>query len=125
MTRTSAHDHRPTALLRSRLLLLLLLAAAGIGGCASARRSDEGAVYLIVDNRRPVMVTIYAVRYSSRFRLGTVNGMGQERFVIRSHMMGGGGELQLAVDPLGDPSRRYTRVVLVRPGETLHLELVF
>lgn len=112
---------------RARLMagLLLLAALGAAGACASTGRTDEGAVYLVVENRRPETVTIYAVRHSSRFRLGTVSGIAREEFVIRSHMMGPGGELQLAIDPLGDPNRRFTRVVHVSPGETVQLQLVF
>lgn len=116
---------RPTARSATRLVLLLLMAAGATAGCATGRGTDEGAVYLVVENRRPVMVTIYAVRHSNRFRLGTVNGMGTEEFVIRSYMVGAGGELQLAVDPLGDPSRRLTRAIYVSPGDTIQLDLVF
>lgn len=118
---------RPSRRALSRAATLvagLLIAAAGVG-CASTRQPDSGAVYLIVDNRRPVMVTIYAVRHSSRFRLGSVPGVSRAEFRVRSHMMGSGGELQLAVDPLGDPTRRFTRVIHVSPGETVQLDLVF
>jgi hypothetical protein len=105
--------------------LVLLLIPVLLAGCASGPRSDEGAVYLVVENRRPETVTIYAVRHSSRFRLGTVSGIAREEFVIRSHMLGPGGELQLAIDPLGDPNRRFTRVVHVSEGETVRLQLIF
>ena len=119
---------RPAAvhpLTRRRSAFLLLLVPLLLAGCASRPASDEGAVYLVVENRRPETVTIYAVRHSSRFRLGTVSGISREEFVIRPHMMGPGGELQLAIDPLGDPNRRFTRVVHVSEGETVRLQLIF
>lgn len=102
------------------LALLVLIAA-----CASAPRSEADSVHLIVENRKPEMVTIYAMRHSMRYRLGMVQGLQTTRLVIRPHMIGPGGEVQLAVDPLGNPNQRFTRTIYVQPGDTLSLELIY
>lgn len=118
---------RPSSATAHTLATALLLCAAVVGGgCASTGAPDEGEpIVLIVENRRPETVTIYAVRHSTRFRIGTVSGVAREQFVLRRHMLGPGGELRLAIDPLGDPNRRFTRVIHVREGDTLELQLVF
>ena len=85
----------------------------------------EDAIRLLVENRRPQMVTIYAVRHSSRYRLGMVSGNASETFRLRPQMVGPGGELRLAIDPLGDASQRFTRVIHVRAGDTVQLLLSF
>lgn len=105
--------------------LLLALVLSLLGGCGSRQARPEDAVRLIVENRRPQMVTIYAVRHSSRLRLGMVAGNASETFRLRPHMIGPGGELRLAIDPLGDSRQRFTRVIYVSAGDTVELLLSF
>ena len=80
-------------------------------------------MYVEVANRRPEMMTIYAVRHSMRMRLGMVQGNQTRRLLIRPQMIGPGGEVQLAIDPLGNPNESYTRTIYVQPGDVLRLEL--
>lgn len=110
---------------RTRGFLLLSLVSGLLAGCGSTRARTEDAVRLIVENQRPQMVTIYAVRHSSRQRLGMVAGHASETFRLRPRMIGPGGELRLAIDPLGDSRQRFTRVVYVRAGDTVQLRLSF
>ena len=108
----------PTATRLSFLALLLF-----VSGCATSSARAADSIYVVVENRKAEMVTIHAVRHSSRFRIGMVQGLQTKQFVIKPHMVGAGGELRLAIDPLGDPQRSYTRSILVNPGDTVRLQL--
>lgn len=110
---------------RARHLLLPAILLALLAGCGSRQARPEDAIRLVVENRRPQMVTIYAVRHSSRQRVGMVAGHASETFRLRPHMIGPGGELRLAIDPLGDPNQRFTQVMHVRAGDTVQLLLSF
>lgn len=117
-TRSGARRRRPP--LFAALATILILVAA----CASGGENEGPQIpfaTLVVENDNTSTVTVYAVRGGTRQRMGTVTGLATERFEIRRSMLTGGGELSVAIDPLG--SRRVYRAmpIFVNQGDVIEV----
>lgn len=96
--------------------------------CASGGAEEDGQAgpvsdyaTLVVENDNTSTVTIYAIRSGTRQRIGTVTGLRTERFEIRRSMLTGGGELNVAIDPLGS-NRIYTaQPIFVNEGDVIEV----
>jgi hypothetical protein len=108
------------------------LAVAGllaIGACSSAAKKkaqdDEwGTDKPVIQQDIPVQVqnhnwedmVIYAVRNSTRSRLGQVTSMSTVRFLIPRTFMGTGTDIRLLADPIGSSQVFLTDALLLSPG---------
>jgi hypothetical protein len=109
---------------RHRMAGAALLAA--MAGCASLGGGGEpvpdfGAV--IVENDSPLTVTVYAVRHSGRFRLGTVSGLARREFPLKRHMLDTATHLQFLIEPLGGQNGYFTERIFVEEGEEVRLKV--
>lgn len=114
----------PIANRRSILAAVGLLVA--LAGCASL--GSEGAAQpeiasVIVENDSPLLVNVYAVRNSGRFRLGTVSGLNRREFPLKRHMLDTGTHLQLLIEPLGGQNSYLTERIYVEEGEVIRLKV--
>lgn len=101
-------------------LIVVLAGCASLGGEGDAQ-PDIGSV--IVENDSPLMVIVYAVRHSGRFRLGTVSGLGRREFPLKRHMLDTGTHLQLLIEPLGGQNSYFSERIYVEEGEVIRLKV--
>jgi len=92
--------------------------------CASHHRSAAAAppepMVVIVNNSNYLDVDVFAVRGTSRARVGSVTGMSSATFRVPTHFTPDG-NLQLLVDPIGSNATYLTDKIAVSPGQ--HIEL--
>jgi len=121
-----------------KLVPLIAVAAVGLGGCAHATKAGANRVSTIDRNFCPrssatVYVTndnwldmvIYAVRGSTKYRLGEVTGVQSAVFQVPEAIMSGG-SFGVFADPIGafdDGSGRqygfFTGDIPLQPGHTV------
>ncbi|HEX5075795.1 MAG TPA: hypothetical protein VFW03_21465 [Gemmatimonadaceae bacterium] len=93
-------------------------------GCASHHRSapvpPPEPVEVTVNNSNYLDVDVFAVRGTSRARLGSVTGLSTATFLVPVHLAADG-NLQLLVDPIGSNATYLTDKIAVGPGQ--HVEL--
>ncbi|HEX2190255.1 MAG TPA: hypothetical protein VHG51_15210 [Longimicrobiaceae bacterium] len=82
----------------------------------------ESPVVRVTNNNWSTM-TLYAVRGTSRFRLGMVNSMGSAVFRLPPSLAAGASGLRLLADPLGGSGSYLTPALQVNPGEEVRLDL--
>lgn len=112
-----------------------VLSAATLGGaCAPAAPGGAGAPApelfagaaapptVRVTNNNWSNMNVYAVRGTSRFRLGMVTSMATEVFRLPDALADAGG-MRLLADPIGGSEQFITPTVQVRSGEVVRLEL--
>lgn len=117
--------------LRPRNLLGILVIAAGVlGGCASAGgedgerdpSDDQPYATVVVENDGTSTVTIHALRSGgTRMRLGQVTGLSRAEFPLRRHMLRGGGQLQMEIDPVGSARSYPTHPLSINEGDVIRL----
>jgi hypothetical protein len=108
--------------------------------CAAATGGTAPGVTSWAANERPIAVedtrttvqvrnnnwsdmVVYAVRHSTRTRLGMVTSMGTERFTVPSGVNLTGGTLSLVASPIGSSARFSTGAIPINPGQTVELTL--
>jgi hypothetical protein len=101
----------------------MAVAIATLAGCASggtapgtARESGPRPV-VVVRNDNWLDVNVYAVRGSSRFRLGTVRGNGTATLPLPPTLTGDAGGIRLLVDPIGSRGSYLTESIAVGPDQ--------
>lgn len=115
------------------------LAVAGmltLSGCSSAAKKGQEDEWSMMDTpvvQRDVPVrvqnhnwedmVIYAVRNSTRSRLGQVTSMSTVSFLIPRAFMGAGGDIRLLADPIGSTRTFLTDALLLSPGAQIDLYL--
>ncbi len=103
----------------------LVALTAACGGTANRSTSQDPAepprTTLLVDNRGPVDMTIYAIRGAQRYRLGTCPGTTQMRFTIPSSMVFGATPMRFLADPIGSNRTPISNEIPVRPGDEVRL----
>jgi hypothetical protein len=87
---------------------------------ASAPVPPPEPVELTVDNTNYLDVDVFAVRGTSRSRIGSVTGLSAATFSVPAHFAADG-NLQLLVDPIGSNATYLTDKIAVSPGQ--HIEL--
>ena|SRR5215831_20635735 len=102
------------------LASLMIDAAACASHHPSAAVPPPEPVELTVDNTNYLDVDVFAVRGSSRSRIGTVTGLSSATFVVPA-TFALDGHLQLLVDPIGSNATYMTDKISVGPGQ--HVEL--
>jgi len=75
---------------------------------------------VIVNNSNYMDVDVFAVRGTTRARVGSVTGLSSATFRVPTHYAPDG-SLQLLVDPIGSNATYVTDKIAVGPGQ--HLEL--
>lgn len=108
---------------------LVLAAALGLSaalaGCATTGESSQAPAEnygtVVIENDSPLTVTVYAVRQSGRFRLGTIPGLQREQFTLKRHMLNTGSSLQIMIDPLGSRRDYYSDRIYVEEGDEVRL----
>ena len=115
---------RATRFFRPATLAGLVLVLAGLGGCAAMGTvSGEPYATIIVENDATMTVNIYALRQGTRLRLGQITGLKQREFPLRRSMVGGGGQLQLLIDPVGSPQNYPSQSILINEGDVIELQV--
>ena len=87
---------------------------------ASAAAAPPEPVEVTVNNSNYLDVDVFAVRGSSRSRIGSVTGLSSATFLLPVHHAADG-NLQLLVDPIGSNATYLTDKIAVNPGQ--HVEL--
>ena len=92
--------------------------------CAPRHRSPAAAppepVEVTVNNSNYLDVDVFAVRGTSRSRIGSVTGLSSATFQVPAHYAPDG-NLQLLVDPIGSDATYLTDKIAVSHGQ--HIEL--
>jgi hypothetical protein len=108
---------------------LLALTTLQAVGCASKSKTPlasgtdgftDGVVSVQNDNWLDVVV--YAVNGSTKFRLGSVTGIGSGTFRLASGLSPTG-SVRLLVDPIGAPAGYITEPITVAPGQRIELRV--
>jgi FtsP/CotA-like multicopper oxidase with cupredoxin domain len=68
-------------------------------------------------------MTVYAVRGTSRIRLGMVTSMATQVFRLPEAVAGGAGGVRLLADPIGGSEQFLTPAMRVSPGDEVKLEI--
>ena len=76
-----------------------------------------------VTNNNWSNMNVYAVRGSTRLRLGMVTSMATEVFRLPASVTGGGTGVRLLADPIGGSEQYLTPAVFVGQGEEVKLDL--
>ncbi|MET0398933.1 MAG: hypothetical protein ABW277_19230 [Longimicrobiaceae bacterium] len=76
-----------------------------------------------VTNNNWADMNVYAVRGSTRFRLGTVTSMATEVFRFPASLTSGATGVRLLADPIGGSEQFLTPAVYVGHGEEVKLDL--
>ena len=113
-------------------LIALVLAAAVSSGCAHATHGASDAnqrtfcakstATLYVQNDNWMDIVVYAVRGSSRFRMGQVSSLQSAVFELPSAVIGASGSVYILADPVGAVSadRMFaTDDIMLAPGHTI------
>ncbi len=87
---------------------------------ASAAAAPPERMVVTVNNSNYLDVDVFAVRGTSRSRLGSVTGLSSVTFQVPAHYAPDG-NLQLLVDPIGTNATYLTDKIAVGPGQ--HVEL--
>jgi hypothetical protein len=74
-----------------------------------------------VENRSFVDYTVYVMRAGQRFRLGLVNAIGTQTFVIPRALISGPTPLRFTADPLGANAQSVSDEITVQPGDQVEL----
>lgn len=102
------------------LAALMIDAAACATHHASAAAAPAEPVELTVNNSNYLDVDVFAVRGTSRARVGSVTGLSSATFQVPAHYAYDG-HLQLLVDPIGSDATYLTDRIAVSQGQ--HVEL--
>ncbi len=119
--------------MRAPTLLLACTAALLVAGCSLLphhKHDDQSAdeeqpaqdVGLHVANHNWSDIVVFAVRGSSRMRLGDVTTGAQADFVVPRNMVIGG-SLTVLLHPIGGPRDFSTGPILVAPGQEIDLRV--
>lgn len=110
--------------------LVLSLAGAGCAPAASSGYSPAGpypesapAPTVRVTNHNWATMNVYAMRGSSRYRLGMVTSMSTAVFRIPTTVMGGQGRVELLADPIGSTRTFTAPVVYVHAGDQVQFDI--
>lgn len=104
-------------------LAVAMALAASTTACTSGRPGSglvpERAALVQVTNNNWADMVVYAVRGSSRHRLGTVTSMQTERFPLPRSLSLNTGSIALLADPVGSTSTYSTGPIHVVPGQVV------
>ena len=103
--------------LTGALVLLAACAPAARKGMAPAPSRD---VYVTVENQNWLDVSIYALRGSSRMRIGQVTGNGSASLRVPAGVIVAG-QIRLMADAIGSNERFVTDVITVNPDQRVQL----
>ena len=81
------------------------------------KKAGPKPVRVYVQNNNWLDVRVYAVRGSTRFRLGTVHSQQGQFFELPTHMTESGQHVQLQADPVGSARSKTMPDVMINPGD--------
>ena len=122
-------SHLTTAVAVCAVVLLGGACAPATGAGSDSYLPDElaparaAAPTVRVTNNNWSNMTVYAVRGSTRFRLGMVASMSTVVFRVPPSVLSGGDGLRLLADPIGGSESYQTPAIYVNPGEVVRLDL--
>jgi len=102
------------------LACLTIEAAACASHHANAAAAPPERMVVVVNNSNYLDVDVFAVRGTTRSRVGSVTGLSSATFRVPTHFAPDG-SLQLLVDPIGSNATYVTDKIAVGPGQ--HLEI--
>lgn len=105
-----------------------LAAALVLGGCATGgermtERPGTATQEVLVENHGWDDVAVYALRGSSRFRLGTVSGMTTQRMVLTPGMLSADGTVEFLLRAIPTTSEYRSGPLLVCEGRQIRLDV--
>jgi hypothetical protein len=104
------------------VLIAGLLACSGFKQDPNTAATPEPTV-VQVDNQGFLDMTVYAVRSSQRYRLGTATGNRKTNFTIPTVIMSGITPIQFLADPIGGRRASVSQEITVAPGDTVVLTI--
>ena len=81
------------------------------------KKAEERPVRVYVQNNNWLDVRIYAVRGSTRYRMGTVYSQTGQFFELPARLTEAGFQVQLQADPIGSNRTVTTPRVMINPGD--------
>jgi hypothetical protein len=111
--------------------LALFLGGTGCAPAASGGATPADGLYpegvpaptVRVTNNHWSTMNVFAMRGSSRFRLGMVTSMSSRVFRIPTSVMGGEGRVQLMADPIGSTVTFTAPAVYVHAGDQVRFDI--
>lgn len=119
--------------MRLRTFLLIWIAiAATAPACSTPRQnlqpveaaSDASEGFsLVLNNRNYLDVNVFILHDGQASRVVTVTGSSSTAVVVPGWMMGKGGSIRIAAEPIGDLSSYTTDILVVQMGQIVELNL--
>jgi len=100
----------------------LLLSACASGANRASTRASPPPILLTVTNQNWLDVDVFALRGSTRYRLGAVGGNSSATLRIPSSLAARG-EVQLMADPVGSNDVYVSDLIQIAPDQGLQLTL--
>lgn len=100
----------------------LLLSACASGANRASTRASPPPILLTVTNQNWLDVDVFALRGSTRYRLGAVGGNSSATLRIPSSLAARG-EVQLMADPIGSNDVYVSDLIPIAPDQGLQLTL--
>ncbi|CAN5626629.1 hypothetical protein BH23GEM6_BH23GEM6_03600 [soil metagenome] len=107
----------------SAALILLMSACSTRGSDTIPMPREYTDTRVEVTNNNWSAMRVYAVRGTSRFRLGTVTSMDTQVFRLPRAFSGASGEIRLIADPIGSHEMHVTPNINVAPGQMLSFQI--
>jgi hypothetical protein len=104
-------------------LIILLSACSTRASDTIPMPAEYGEARIEVRNNNWSAMRVYAVRGTSRFRLGTVTSMDTQVLRIPRALASSSGEIRLIADPIGSREMHVTRNINVLPGQMLSFQI--
>ena len=101
---------------------------AGLLACSGFKQgtnttAQPGPTVVQVDNQGFLDMTVYAVRSTQRYRLGTATGNAKTNFNIPTVIMSGITPVRFVADPIGGNRASVSEEITVAPGDTVVLTI--
>ena len=107
------------------LLAGVLAAHTMLSACTSARNAESSSVgaatVLQVDNQGLADMNVYIYNAGQRIRVGFAGGLRKTDIALPRTVVGGAGDVQFLLDPVGSSRASVTKRIYVEPGDTVSM----